>query len=706
MRFYHKIIFLLFGFFLQGMLFAFSANATGLLETTPAIFKETRCFGSVTMPPKPGPIQNPPIDGFIPPGIVPPCLPKPSCSIAVGSSGQLQSALNSTNCGCEIVVAGGSYSGAFQASKACTLSNPLVVRSASPQAAVLRSQFTLSGSGTYVSGFTVTGGSFQVNSGKENVIIGNRFTTPGDITVGGGGASSNQIVYNHFDHTIVPGIDSTGAPGDANILFNLRPNDNPQNQNNVVAFNHFDSGNVWGIWVGTYDLESRFEYIYRAQTLISNNLWTNWQGKDALEIKSHSNIVQYNTIVGGRAKLLNRNGSYSKFIANYIEGSTGIDIYDNNHFLLGNKVISSSIKLMANGYVGTAERAEEGKGLRKGADNSQLIGNTGPLILGFDFGDLKSPSAVKNLCIQDHTGPITNGNQGATGTRTTCGWTGPVPEARKLSPGEVGTIRFVGGNTAGCSSTPSDPVDPVDPGPEPDPETLIPCKGTFALGPDYTQGWAVHKIVGSASVTQEPNGLLVQSGPVNGSGEGTGGVALWSKCLKASPWRVEFDYTQLDATATTNGNGVFSQFAFSVLDKDIAEDDGPEFATPAVYTSYEPTDYYYADLVTGYRISFDTFNTLNPSLSNAIRMRQFNANGERPPIDPVSAKPFPFTKDVTYHVTVMRNGGSLTVTARDPSGGSTTQTFSNGALGTYQNGFFGFRFSEGKRARISNFTVN
>lgn len=538
--------------------------------------------------------------------------------------------------------------------------------------------------------------------------MGNRFTTPGNIEVGGGGASNNQIVYNHFDHTRVaesgPGLSPTRV-GDANIVFNLRPSDKPQNQNNVVAFNHFDSGNVYGIWVGTYDLESRFGYIYKAQTLISNNLWSNWDGKNAIEIKSHSNIVQYNTVVGGgRAKILNRNGTYSQFIGNWLENNIGMHFYDNDHLLLGNKVIGGGkIFLMANGYVGSAADAAAGKGLRKGADNSQLIGNTGTVILGYEFGDLKNPSAVKNVCIQNHTGAITNGPQGATGTRSTCGWTGSIPEARKLSPGEVGTIRFVGSNKPGCSAAPTDPgtpVTPVDPG-EPTPAL---CQGTFSLGPDYKTGWAVHKTAPGASVTQEANGLVIQAAPI-GSGESVGSVALWSKCLKSGTWRAEFDYTQLDATTTTNANGVFSQFWFSVLDKEIAESASPEEASPATYTSYEPTDHYYEDLVTGYRISFDTFNTTAPDLSNKIRMRQFNADGVRPPIDPVSVSNFPFTKDITYRVTVDRSGSTFNIVVRDPAGGIVSQRFLNSGLNQYQNGFFGFRFSEGKRARISNFSV-
>lgn len=684
------------------LLFVLLTDHAHSREETPSVFTETKCLGSVTLPGKPLPM-SPVIDGFIPPGILPPCLPSLSCKINVGSSGELQSALNSANCGCEIIVGGGSYSGSFRAAKACSLKTPIVVRAASPLQPVLRSQFTLNGSGLYVSGFTVTGGSFSIRSGKENVIIGNRFTTPGNVNVGGGGASNNQIVYNHFDHTIVPGVDSTGAPGDANIVFNLRPSDKPQNQNNVVAFNHFDSGNVWGIWVGTYDLESRFGYIYKAQTLISNNLWTNWQGKDALEIKSHSNIVQYNTVLGGRAKVLNRNGTYSKFIANWLEGSTGMNVMDNDHLLIGNKVIGGNIELHANGQTGSDAEAAAGKKLRKGADNAQVIGNTAKLVLGFEWSGLKKSSPIKNVCVQDHTGPVVTGPYGQTGTRNTCGWTGPIPQARKLSPGEVGTIRFVGSNKPGCSAKPTDPGTPIDPDDPGEPTPTL-CQGTFALGPDYSKGWAVHKVVPGASVTQEPNGLVIRTGPM-GQGESVGSVALWSKCLKEGTWHVEFDYTQLDASNVTNANGIFSQFAFSVLDKDVAESEGPEAASPAAYTSYQPTDHYYEDLVTGYRISFDTFNTTNPPLSDKIRMRQFNADGERPPIDPANVGNFPFTRDLTYHVTIDRSGSSFNIIVRDPSGRLTSQRFLSNMLSGYQNGFFGFRFSEGKQARISNFTV-
>jgi hypothetical protein len=220
------------------------------------------------------------------------------------------------------------------------------------------------------------------------------------------GAVGNRIDHNEFRDTY-----NTGAGTNHDIVFNLRPDDAVTVSGNRVDHNLFrgirDLDIMEGVsmYVGTYDLNTRFGIVYNTNTVIERNLWTNWRKKSSMEAKSSRLTFRNNVVAGGRnfAKVLNRNGSFNTFSGNNLEG-TGLFIYDNDNTLVGNRV-TGRIRIMAEGRTGTVQEAEEGKKLRLGAHNARVIGNQGKLVLGDDEGGVLDLEPVRNVLVERHTRP-------------------------------------------------------------------------------------------------------------------------------------------------------------------------------------------------------------------------------------------------------------------------------------------------------------
>lgn len=310
---------------------------SGLCYFTPNPVKKP----PLTPPGKPAPVDPTPITlpGGPPPII---CAKPTNCKTTVSGAAQLQAAMNSSQCGCEIVVSPGSYA-TINYTKSCPQTNPLMVRAASPNGVRITGALNLNGTGGIFQGFEITGG---VNiAGDYNRVTRALFTASGQIDFKEG-ASYNRIDHNDF---IQPGQVS-GETG-ATIAF-YRPRSVAQMYNsNRIDSNFFttngSSAPGYAIFQCMYGAQDGYQYLSQfgsSRTTIENNLFQNWN-RTVMEVKCSDNKFINNTMIN-TGRILNRHGGRNLYQNNIFENMVrGLNVREFDNQIIGNYFNNAKIQL-------------------------------------------------------------------------------------------------------------------------------------------------------------------------------------------------------------------------------------------------------------------------------------------------------------------------------------------------------------------------
>ena len=369
-------------------------------------------------------------------------IPSPTRTVNVSNSSQLSSALSSAQPGDHIVLANGSYSG-FTVSKSGQDGKPIVVRAATTGGARIGGHITIEGDHVWVVGTNMAANTIFVK-GNFSRISKNSFDQ--HQKTGWAGISVDRAITNaEIDHNEHAG----GATGHDAIDVRVACD---KKHNHYIHHNyiHDSTGDGDGIGVGfgnSCDGNSRIEY----------NLITNWKGKYCMYEKGGANTWAFNTCIGpglgaqsrgfSRETLTNSTigSTRNEWIANWFEGaSANLRIFGAHNRVIGNNMNSGKVQLGCGNFrLGEpSNNPSEHKGYVAATDNL-VAGNKGNLTVGVIYSGVCEGTAfngnsypAKDNKVQAHQGNITYGKH--QGTNVTANTSVTVPQAKKLTPSQVG----------------------------------------------------------------------------------------------------------------------------------------------------------------------------------------------------------------------------------------------------------------------------
>jgi hypothetical protein len=380
------------------------------------------------------------------------CPARSACQKRVRSGTELAAALQTATCGCDIVLAEGTYDGSFALARICPRSQPINIRGEHPLGPVLTSGLTLGGANAAVVGLRFTGAASGIAvGGLDNRVLRNRFSGWVNSAVKATAGSGVEIAYNELS---TPAPWSQGGKTRIGIISN-----EPRgglNMNAHVYRNHFHdfadkpgdayrSGQADAIEIcGARQDISRTKVGW---TIERNLIERHHQaGAAVIDIKCSGTTVQFNTLLaspGARIDL--RNGYFNNLIANWLEETSGIVIHGGLHRVIGNRLISSKgITLTAgtvpSGYTGPT-MTPSGSDVHQPAQNVLLAGNTATAVLvGLSYNaTFRYPA--DGTVIEQFVGPVSYGLAANT-LRPLASMN--IPAAVKLGPSDVGP--FAGGD--------------------------------------------------------------------------------------------------------------------------------------------------------------------------------------------------------------------------------------------------------------------
>ena len=169
------------------------------------------------------------------------------------------------------------------------------------------------------------------------------------------------------------------------------------------------------------------------------NLIADWTGGRCLSTKVGGTTLRFNTCLNaGSEDAVNRLGTRNKWIANWIEGSTGdaLRIIDQGNEVIGNRIIGSAHLRLHTGNCTPPESGLSGcaSPAYPAATDTLLAGNDGEVRVGDGYNCCNVPA--RNTRIEAHEGEIKYGNHGNTDVSDSTSRT--IPDAVKLSPPDVG----------------------------------------------------------------------------------------------------------------------------------------------------------------------------------------------------------------------------------------------------------------------------
>ena len=374
------------------------------------------------------------------------CTPPVGNAVTVDGPAALADALAAVPCGATILLAAGDYGGSFEASKTCSLSDPLVLRATGPQAARLTGQLRLLGAYLVVSDLTVDGGEIVIR-GSFNRVTRTLFLTPGGLEVRD--TSSSRIDHNEFATPAVDGVD---------IAFKFSKDDRLPARDNMVDHNLFRSrtqpvGNGTddedddekhssiGIYLGQFSARKGRQYMLdygRTGTVIENNLFYDYWRRKAIHVKSLGNFIQANTFMltdhrNRWSRVTIRHGQYNVISTNLVDGTTGLQIFEEHNSALDNVLLhGATLAVMGGG----GEETQFGGRQQREAVDTLIAGNSGPLSIGVTYRRRPNKTPAIGTVVERHAGPIESLLEQETVIRTAGG---AVPAgARRLSLEEVG----------------------------------------------------------------------------------------------------------------------------------------------------------------------------------------------------------------------------------------------------------------------------
>jgi Right handed beta helix region len=170
------------------------------------------------------------------------------------------------------------------------------------------------------------------------------------------------------------------------------------------TFHDASSGTVAAISVGVGQTSANT----RVGARIHNNTFRNLAAgsTETVYMKSSGNTVASNSLTNSN-NITCRCGSNNVISGNTTSGGYGIVVQDNDNHVIGNRVLSpkkgKGIFIMA----GDAPYTSNVQGIHAQACNTEVSGNTGPLMIGKQYGSRYTFPAL-NTRVSGHSGPITH----------------------------------------------------------------------------------------------------------------------------------------------------------------------------------------------------------------------------------------------------------------------------------------------------------
>ena len=379
----------------------------------------------------------------------PACPARRACRKRVTSAAALADALATTGCGCEIVLADGSYAGDFVLARQCPIDQPLVVRAEHLLGAVARGRFTLTGDHVALVGLDVSGSQAAVEvGGTGNRVLRNRFSGWSGVAVKAIAGSGAEIAYNELaspapwrgggDKTRI-GIASNASRGGLHRNAHVHGNhlhDFPAKPDG----SQYSSGQADALEIcGAQQPISASPSGW----IIERNLIQRHHqaGAAAIDIKCSGTTVRYNTLLDSPgARLDLRSGVDSILAGNWLERTGGIVVHGGYHRLLGNVLRQSAGIVLTAGnvpfdYIGPTRLPARGD-THQAAAKVLLSGNDAPWIAIGTSYDASFTHPAHDNTIEQFAGPVHYGLQHD--TRLTPRPSAYVPAAIRQAATNVG----------------------------------------------------------------------------------------------------------------------------------------------------------------------------------------------------------------------------------------------------------------------------
>ena len=117
----------------------------------------------------------------------------------------------------------------------------------------------------------------------------------------------------------------------------------------------------------------------RVGTVVEHNLFLDYRRQNAIHIKSLGNIVRYNSFIDQKrsnhvSKITVRSGQFNEVVANYMDGTTGLRIFEEHNRAIGNVLVGGAeLAVMA----GSGDETRFGGTQQRRAEGTFLAGNAG-----------------------------------------------------------------------------------------------------------------------------------------------------------------------------------------------------------------------------------------------------------------------------------------------------------------------------------------
>lgn len=350
-------------------------------------------------------------------------LPRIGAVVNVTTTAELTSALNIAVAGDEIILADGNYSAFKVRRKYGTAAQPIVVRALNPRGAVFNAgQLELQNTVWMTfEGFRWTlSTSIKLRGTEHNRMTRNAFefnetgiTDLDWVTIAGTGSHHNRIDHNDFKNKVTLGNYMTlgGDNGqttrydliDHNYFFNLGPR--VDNEKETIR-------------VGDSSVSRSSGF-----TTIEHNLFVQCDGDpEIVSVKTHDNIVRYNTFRRSKGGLTSRQGNRNTFYGNFflgegVEGTGGIRVYGDDHKIYNNYfegltgTSNYAPIAITNGDADGAELPGADQSLhyrpqRITVTNNTIVGNTSNIEIGGSYTLPPRDIMISNNIITGSTGQM------------------------------------------------------------------------------------------------------------------------------------------------------------------------------------------------------------------------------------------------------------------------------------------------------------
>jgi hypothetical protein len=350
--------------------------------------------------------------------------------VRVSNGTELARALASAKAGQHIVLANGVYTapgGDFELKASGTLGAPIVIRAENPLAARVTSDIKLSGHDVIASGLVVDRAQVEL-AGDRARLTGSRIQNHDGIAV-----LISRGVDTRVDHNELVGLGGRGIsidpiPGKSEAL--QRPRIDHNWLHDFVG-QRASIGTHAPIQIG----QCLAQTDCSVQALVEYNLIERVdQAHSIISVKSSDNVIRANTVLDSAGGIVNRHGERNLYEANWIEGSRGMWIRDEDNTAIGNKIVDSGgigLRVLA----GNVDTSGKQKGYPN-AVNTHLIGNdVDRLTIG--WGYRTAHIAAKDTVIEGSQGAKAQIRM-AQGVTQQAQPSIEVPEAVRLTRADVG----------------------------------------------------------------------------------------------------------------------------------------------------------------------------------------------------------------------------------------------------------------------------